>query len=82
MGTGRNRGFNNCLIRKSRQEQMVWPKTQKRTQHARISCSVAPNEVHVPVVKTLDPKSKAECYSIFFLTYDLRALRFMNGFCT
>ena len=30
MGTGRNRSFNNCLIRKSRQEQMVWPKTQKR----------------------------------------------------
>lgn len=73
-----------------------------RTQHARISCSVAPksvtllfsfnifsflllgshwifllwlpSEVQVPAVKTLDPKSKAECYGVFCLTYDLRAV--------
>ncbi|KAL9325411.1 hypothetical protein ACSQ67_006056 [Phaseolus vulgaris] len=45
-----------------------------RTQHARISCSAAPKEVQVPVVKTLDPKSKAECYGVFCLTYDLRVV--------
>uniref|UniRef100_K7N4G1 Malate dehydrogenase [NADP], chloroplastic n=1 Tax=Glycine max TaxID=3847 RepID=K7N4G1_SOYBN len=44
-----------------------------RTQQARISCSVAPNEVQVPTVKTQDPKSKPECYGVFCLTYDLRA---------
>nr|KYP60678.1 hypothetical protein KK1_023087 [Cajanus cajan] len=44
-----------------------------RTQRARISCSVAPNEVQVPAVKTEDPKSKPDCYGVFCLTYDLRA---------
>ncbi|KAG5004657.1 hypothetical protein AAZX31_10G187100 [Glycine max] len=44
-----------------------------RTQQARICCSVAPNEVQVPAVKTSDPKSKPECYGVFCLTYDLRA---------
>ncbi|XP_057425191.1 malate dehydrogenase [NADP], chloroplastic [Lotus japonicus] len=45
----------------------------QRTQHASISCSVAPNEVQVPAVQTLDSKGKPECYGVFCLTYDLKA---------
>lgn len=44
-----------------------------RTQHARISCSVAPNQVQAPAVQTQDPKSKPDCYGVFCLTYDLKA---------
>ena len=33
-----------------------------------------PSEVQVPTVKTQDPKSKPECYGVFCLTYDLRAV--------
>ena len=32
------------------------------------------SEVQVPAVKTSDPKSKPECYGVFCLTYDLRAV--------
>ncbi|KEH43322.1 NADP-dependent malate dehydrogenase [Medicago truncatula] len=45
----------------------------RRTQHARISCSVAPNQVQVPAVQTQDPKNKPDCYGVFCLTYDLKA---------
>nr|XP_048326558.1 malate dehydrogenase [NADP], chloroplastic isoform X2 [Ziziphus jujuba var. spinosa] len=45
-----------------------------RTQYARISCSVAPNQVQTPVpVQAEDPKGKPECYGVFCLTYDLKA---------
>ncbi|KAI9098436.1 hypothetical protein K1719_025061 [Acacia pycnantha] len=48
-------------------------RTLTRTQKARISCSIAPNEVQAPAVQTQDPKSKPECYGVFCLTYDLKA---------
>ncbi|KAK4252967.1 hypothetical protein QN277_010811 [Acacia crassicarpa] len=48
-------------------------RTLSRTQKARISCSVAPNEVQAPAVQTQEPKSKPECYGVFCLTYDLKA---------
>ena len=35
---------------------------------------LSPSEVQVPTVKTQDPKSKPECYGVFCLTYDLRAV--------
>ncbi|PON98607.1 Malate dehydrogenase, NADP-dependent [Trema orientale] len=45
-----------------------------RTQHARISCSVAPNQVEAPIpVQAKDPKNKSDCYGVFCLTYDLKA---------
>lgn len=44
-----------------------------RTQHATISCSVAPNQVQVPAAQTQDPKGKPDCYGVFCLTYDLKA---------
>ncbi|KAJ1435806.1 hypothetical protein SESBI_04756 [Sesbania bispinosa] len=45
-----------------------------RTQHARISCSIAPNQVQAPAVQTQDdPKGKSDCYGVFCLTYDLKA---------
>lgn len=45
-----------------------------RTQNVRISCSVAPNEVQVPVaIPAEGPKSKSECFGVFCLTYDLKA---------
>ncbi|XP_062091953.1 malate dehydrogenase [NADP], chloroplastic [Humulus lupulus] len=44
------------------------------TRYARISCSVAPNQVEVPIpVQGEDPKNKPECYGVFCLTYDLKA---------
>ncbi|GMN20340.1 hypothetical protein TIFTF001_048735, partial [Ficus carica] len=46
-----------------------------RTQTSTISCSVAPNQVQTPIpVPAQDPKTKPECYGIFCLTYDLKAL--------
>ncbi|XP_024017423.1 malate dehydrogenase [NADP], chloroplastic isoform X2 [Morus notabilis] len=44
------------------------------TQKARISCSVAPNQVQTPIpVQVEGPKTKSECYGVFCLTYDLKA---------
>lgn len=44
------------------------------TQKARISCSVAPNQVQTPIpVQAEGPKTKSECYGVFCLTYDLKA---------
>ncbi|KAF7811667.1 malate dehydrogenase [NADP], chloroplastic [Senna tora] len=48
-------------------------RTLRKTLSARISCSIAPNEVRVPNVQTQEPKSKPECYGVFCLTYDLKA---------
>ncbi|GAU16986.1 hypothetical protein TSUD_37440 [Trifolium subterraneum] len=44
-----------------------------RTQHGRITCSVAPNQVQAPAAQSQDPKSKPDCYGVFCLTYDLKA---------
>ncbi|XP_073036977.1 malate dehydrogenase [NADP], chloroplastic-like isoform X2 [Primulina eburnea] len=42
---------------------------------SKIYCSVTSNEIQAPVaVKIDDPKKKAECYGVFCLTYDLKAL--------
>uniref|UniRef100_A0A803NWM4 Malate dehydrogenase n=1 Tax=Cannabis sativa TaxID=3483 RepID=A0A803NWM4_CANSA len=44
------------------------------TQYARISCSVAPNQVEAPIpIQAEDTKNKPECYGVFCLTYDLKA---------
>ncbi|TQD82555.1 hypothetical protein C1H46_031871 [Malus baccata] len=49
------------------------------TRNSRICCSVAPNQVQAPAApeKTQDPKSKAECFGVFCLTYDLIAVSFL-----
>ncbi|XP_016443886.1 malate dehydrogenase [NADP], chloroplastic-like isoform X2 [Nicotiana tabacum] len=46
-----------------------------RTHYSQICCSVTSKEVQAPtVVQTDDPKKKPECYGVFCLTYDLKAL--------
>ncbi|KAF9597533.1 hypothetical protein IFM89_019447 [Coptis chinensis] len=42
-----------------------------RRNNARVCCSVAPNQVQVPVAPSVG--KKGECYGVFCLTYDLKA---------
>lgn len=44
------------------------------TRNARISCSVAPNEVQSPAaISAEESKNKGDCYGVFCVTYDLKA---------
>ncbi|KAJ8528840.1 hypothetical protein K7X08_030484 [Anisodus acutangulus] len=48
--------------------------TLRRTNYAKICCSVTSNEVQAPVARqSNDPIKKPECFGVFCLTYDLKA---------